>query len=121
MKKRKGYTKKVLEAQIGKYKKALKMNNDDFYDWVYGFGSWSNCPVCYHRDQFRTHDKDYACRLSGVEPCLAIVNNVRCDSQYWFKVVSDGGRVNFTKIRRNLAKRLKFWQRIYAEKYPVKS
>ena len=117
---KKGYTKKVLKAQIRKYKEALKMNDGDFEGWLSRFGSWAFCPVCHYRNQF-VSSENYGCKLSGFEPCTAIVNGRRCDGQYWFKVVNDGGLVNFPKIRRNIAKRLKFWQKIYNEKYPEKS
>ncbi len=59
-----GYTKKVLEAQIGKYEDALKMNNRDFNDWVHKFGSWNNCPVCHYRNRFTTYESVKSTRKS---------------------------------------------------------
>lgn len=119
MRKKQGYTKRVLQQQIRKYEKALKMNDENFDDWLRRFGCWPSCPVCSYRHKFVSYNES-ACKINGFELCLAIVNNVRCESQYWFNVVNDGGMFNFPKIRRNLARRLKYWQRVYAEKYPEK-
>ena len=95
------------------------MNDENLDDWLLSFGNAASCPVCNYRWGFTIGDQTHACRIKGFEPCLAITNGVLCERQYWFKVVNDGGSLNFAKIRRNLARRLEYWHKIYAEKYPV--
>lgn len=117
MRKRQGYTKRALQEQIGKYEKALKMTDESFDSWLLLFGSWPNCPVCSYRHRLVGCDKS-PCLIDDFEPCLAIVDNIRCESQYWFGVVKNNDPLGFPQIRRNLSGRLEFWKKVYAEKYP---
>ncbi len=113
-----GYTKKVLEVQIAKYENALKMDDQDFDDWLRDyFGSTADCPVClyrFHRGLECGHDLPF-------EPCLAIIDNVACANQEWFRElrnIQSHFIIDSDRARKLLSTRLKYWQRIYKEKYP---
>ncbi len=118
--KRRGYTKEVLLAQIQKYKNVLSWSDGKIIHWanriVRGFGSVSGCPVCGYR-----WDRGIRCHVNGVKPCLALVDNSKCTYQDWYKTVKTGTLYRIKEVRKALKYRLKFWQKIYAEKYPVKS
>lgn len=118
---KKGYTKKVLKAQIKKYEKVLSASDENLFYWINekrnGFGTINGCPVCKYREKLLSDKTEYGCRINGFEPCLAIRKNVVCWNQKWFHVVKDAGLCNINMIRRDLTNRLKYWQRIYKEKY----
>lgn len=111
MGKRQGYTKRVLEAQIRKYEKVIALDKIDLEDWVSeDFGGSDNCPVCSYRDEFDCYGDDY------VEDCLAIDEADRtCSWQPWFKEMR--GIPKDKRARQILKSRLRYWRKIYAEKY----
>ncbi len=119
---KKGYTEKVLLAQIGKYESALAYkHNTIFQDWLNDeFGSTVDCPVCFYR-----FSRGAECGQDNTfQACLAIVNNEQCTGQDWFRELrnmQNRTTIDFDRARNLLTTRLKYWQAIYAEKCPVKS
>ncbi len=113
-----GYTKRVLEAQIRKYEVVLTKDDKKLISWLKcDFGGCANCPVCYHRCgygncyHFRGQDN----------LCLALVDRILCVRQEWYQELSAMKHtkvINTARVRQILKTRLKYWQRIYKEKYP---
>ncbi len=119
MRKRLGYTRKVLEAQIVKYEEILSDGLDkQLKNWLYiSFGSTDNCPVCLYR-----FHGGFVCKNEpSQKDCLALVNGVDCMGQDWFGrllTMRRDDKFNAIQVRKTLKTRLKYWQAIYKEKYP---
>ena len=112
-----GYTKKVLEAQILVYKKAINKTDDDLRDWLeYDFGKPINCPVCNYR---WAKGARCAAGLYYKTSCPAKIDNMACYYQDWYdKLRGLGVFFQPNQVRQILKTRLKYWQCIYKEKYP---
>lgn len=127
MRRRKGYTKKVLEAQIKKYESVLAWKDARIANWIdgsTGFGNVDNCPVCSFRWHLHPPLKP-GCFISGVNQCLA-VNSIDqpCYAQEWYgrlRMIRTTSADGIKRARQILKARLKYWQKIYVEKYPGKS
>lgn len=115
---RKGYTKKVLEAQILVYEKAINGTDSDLINWLeFEFGKPDNCPICY----YRWHEgAECTARHHYKTKCLAIINGEVCYCQDWYNELRNlaSYNPNVTRIRKILKTRLKYWKKVYAEKYP---
>ena len=111
MRRRQGYTKRVLLAQVGKYEEALKCSDSAISDFSYDMG----CPVCKYRLNHRANCKNDNRYCN----CLAVCGGLVCLDQAWwnekYKALDEG---DIKRLRQILKTRLKYWKRIYAEKYP---
>ncbi len=130
MRKRQGYTKAALKAQIWKYEQVLYYkDNCILEDWLCeNFATVKNCPVCSYRVEAtkqanRDFHGDLKCSGGNVKNCLAIIDKKTCTEQAWFlelRSMKLYGTFNASRVRQILKTRLKYWQRVYAEKYPEK-